>query len=491
MIGVYLRPDITQVVRARLRKKAVLEIQEARIITQSYLPALNFKTEADVRQRIEDMAYCFSDIREQVSGKREGMYLVLPDYLFSMIDCFRYETEADIEERICQWTQKELGEVCYAKPITTSPEPQQHYVTVAVLDRRIADVLAEAAAQENMQLMSVEPASISFLRCTGVFNKEELVLHAFNEHATLVGYSSNGGLFKMDVPDLAVNSLGNLPKEDAERQIQSKLIAFESTAHQTFEFLNQGLPYTILAKPIFAQSFDTLRERKAEPQYFPEFINSGEIMDSEQEEWMCAVGTMVQDVDFSADCFMEVIDGYETITSGNVLPNDIQRETKSYQRLQDVMKYTKLGIIGLAVISVIELGGIFFLQSTEIPDGLEADYQAAQATIEDINAELELIQIEQKEHEYPLEAYSGAVHSLPEGVGFISFEAGNNTHKKSDEQWIRLKAVTTDPLKLQDYVGRLSQNAIFSGVMMPEFSTDNATNYKTAQIVIGKGAITP
>lgn len=490
MIGVYLRPDITQVVRGRLRKKSVLEIQEARVISQSYLSALDFRTEAEALQSIEDMAYCFSDIREQVSGKREGIYLVLPDYLFSMIDCFRYETEADIEERIRQWTQKDLSEVCYAKPITTSPEPQQHFVTVAVLDRRIADVLAEAAAQENMQLMSVEPASVSFLRCTGVFNKEELVLHAFNEHATLVGYSSNGGLFKMDVPELAVNSLGNLHKEEAEQQIQQNLIAFESTAHQTFEFLNQGLPYTILAKPALAQTFDTLKGRKAEPQYFPEFINPGEIMDSEQEEWMCAVGTMVQDIDFSADRFMEVIDGYETITSGNVLPEDIQRDTKSYQRLQDVMKYTRLGIIGLAVAAVLELGGIFFLQSTEIPDGLEADYQAAQATIEDINAELELIQIEQKEHEYPLEAYSGAVHSLPEGVGFISFEAGNAS-KKSDEQWIRLKAVATDPLKFQDFVGRLSQNAMFSGVMMPEFSTDNATNYKTAQIVIGKGEIKP
>ena len=485
MIGVYLRPDnFTQVVRGRVRKKSVLEIQESYILPKSYVWAW------DITDPVGVLVILFRDIRKQFGGRQEEIYLVLPDYLFSMIDCFRYETDADIEDRIKQWTQRELSEVCYSQPITTSPEPQQRYATVAVLDRSIADALAEAADKEKMQLVSVEPASISFLRCTGVFNKEELVLHSFAGEATFIGYSSNGGLFKMDVPELSIQHLGNLPKEEAETQIRQSMIAFENTAHQTFEFLNQDLPYTILAEPDVISDFEPFKVRKAEPHYFPDFIECNILRDDEQEEWMCVAGTLAQDIDFSDDQFVEVLDGYETISSGNVLPEDIQQKAKSFQRMENLVKYSRLGIICLLIAAILEIVGIFFLQSVQIPPGLEEYYQAAQDTMESINAELELIRVEEKEHEYPIEAYTEAVRNLPQGVNFISFEVGNPS-KKEDSQWVKLKIVAVDPLKFQDYVARLSQSSIFSGVTMPEFSTDNSTSYKTAQIVMGKGEMNP
>lgn len=205
---------------------------------------------------------------------------------------------------------------------------------------------------------------------------------------------------------------------------------------------------------------------------------------------MCAAGTLAQDIDFSDDQFAEVLDGYETISSGNVLPEDIQQKAKSFQRMENLVKYSRLGIICLLIAAVLEIVGIFFLQSVQIPPGLEEDYQAAQDTMESINAELELIRVEEKEHEYPIEAYTEAVRNLPQGVNFISFEVGNPS-KKEDSQWVKLKIVAVDPLKFQDYVARLSQSSIFSGVTMPEFSTDNSTSYKTAQIVMGKGEMNP
>ena len=80
MIGVYLRPDnFTQVVRGRVRKKSVLEIQESYILPKSYVWAW------DITDPVGVLVVLFRDIRKQFGGKQEEIYLVLPDYLFSMI----------------------------------------------------------------------------------------------------------------------------------------------------------------------------------------------------------------------------------------------------------------------------------------------------------------------------------------------------------------------------------------------------------------------
>ena len=99
MIGVYLRPDMTQMIRGRLRKNNAFELQEHKSIPQSYLEVFN-SSEVSRQELIEELAFFFDDIESMMNTRSEEIYLVLPDYLFSMCDCFIYENDADLEERI-------------------------------------------------------------------------------------------------------------------------------------------------------------------------------------------------------------------------------------------------------------------------------------------------------------------------------------------------------------------------------------------------------
>ena len=312
------------------------------------------------------------------------------------------------------------------------------------------------------------------------------MLQAYQKQATFTGYSSNGGLFKLDAPELSLENLGHMPTQDADQLIRQYMVEFESVAHQTFEFLNQDLPYTLLMPPRLMQAFPVFRERKATAHHFPDYIDPGDIPEEEDELWMCAVGTLAQDIDFSSDAFLDVLDAYESIQSGNVLPEDILKNTQKYQKMQKALRYTKFGILGMSVLTVLELGAIFFLSNVQVPPGLEQDYQSAQSSMDSINKELDLIHTRQKEHEYPIEAYAALLSDLPEGIGFNSIEIGD-ANKKDDSKWIKAKVVADNPLKFQDYVASLSRNALFNGVSIPQIASDSSTNYKTADLTIGKG----
>ena len=274
--------------------------------------------------------------------------------------------------------------------------------------------------------------------------------------------------------------------QDADQLIRQYMVEFESVAHQTFEFLNQDLPYTLLMPLRLMQAFPVFRERKATAHHFPDYIDPGNIPEEEDELWMCAVGTLAQDIDFSSDAFLDVLDAYENIQSGNVLPEDIRSVTQKYQKMQKVLRYTKFAILGMSALTVLELGVIFFLSNVQVPPGLEQDYQSAQSSMDSINKELDLIHTRQKEHEYPVEAYAALLSDLPEGIGFNSIEIGD-ANKKDDSKWIKAKVVAADPLKFQDYVASLSRNALFNGVSIPQIASDSSTNYKTADLTIGKG----
>jgi hypothetical protein len=488
LISVYLQPDITQIVRGRLRKDRTLDIQYSGMFSQSYLQI--FDKPSNDEEMVDDLARLFYDVKEMTAVKREELYLVLPDYLFTMVDCFRYENDADIAKHIVNATGKKIEDFYYATPIITKPEPVEQLVTVCAIDRKIVDLFIMAADMEHIQLNSIEPASIAFLRCTGKFNKEEFVFQGFTRQATLIGYSSIAGLFKMDTPELSMENLGKLEKEEAENVIHKALIGFENTALSTFRFMNQDIPYVQLANPMVIQSFSTFQERLAERKRFPEFIQSGDIEESEQQDWMCVVGTLLQQINFSNGSFADGIDSYEHILSGNILPDNVQQNTKTYQFTQKLIRNSRIAIVLLFITTLIESIGILFLSSATIPAGLKEDYKVGQQTIEDINQEISVIQLEQKEHEYPMEALSSLVQAKPAGLGFVSLNIGSNENKAkdADSKWIKLKVIAADPLMFQDYMSGLSGDGLFSSVAVTQIGSDSS-GLKTADIVIGKGNI--
>lgn len=486
MVSVYLQPTRTQLVRAKLRKDGILQVQEYREIPQSYLDIFDkLDSFPSAEEAARDLSYLFSDIKEAMNIKRDGIYIVLPDYLFDYVDCLQYESDEELEAQIASATGREIDDVYWSAPIVTKPAPQETWKTVYAIQRKVIDVFIAAADLQNAKLYSIEPSSLSFLRSTGKFSKEEFVFQAFEKQATFIAYSSIAGLFKMDIPELAIQSISSMESEAANALIQSCIIQFESTAEQTFTFMNQGIPFTMLANPVEIRSFSTFVERAAERQQFPAYISS-DIPEDEQQDWFCCIGTMLQSVDFTTDQFIDegIIDNYEQILPGNILPDDIQKNTRVYQFLQKCKQLSIAGIAVLGVVCIAETIGIFAMNSSmEIPPSLKTDYASAQKSMKDMDTELAVIELAGKEHQYPMEAMEALVQNKPNGLGFLSVDIGG---KGAGDTWITMKVAAKDPMMIQQYASALSGSEMFKNVVVSSISS-SGISIKTADLAMAKG----
>lgn len=486
MVSVYLQPTRTQLVRAKLRKDGTLQVQEYREISQSYLDIFDkLDSFSSPEEAARDLSYLFSDIKEAMNIKRDGIYIVLPDYLFDYVDCLQYDSDEELEAQIASATGREIDEVYWSAPIVTRPAPQETWKTVYAIQRKVIDVFIAAADLQNAKLYSIEPSSLSFLRSTGKFSKEEFIFQAFEKQATFIAYSSIAGLFKMDIPELAMQSIGSMESEAANALIQSCIIQFESTAEQTFTFMNQGIPFTMLANPVEIRSFSTFVERAAERQQFPAYIHS-DIPEDEQQDWFCCIGTMLQSVDFTTDQFIDegIIDNYEQILSGNILPDDIQKNTRAYQFLQKCKHISMVAIVALGAACFAETIGIFALNSTEIPPSLKTDYASAQKSMKDMDTELAVIELAGKEHQYPMEAMESLVQNKPGGLGFLSVDIGG---KGTGDTWITMKVAAKDPMMIQQYATALSESEMFKNVVVSSISSNGKSSIKSAELAMSKG----
>lgn len=483
MIAVYIQPGYTQVVVAKQRKKQ-LKIQSCKIIqhgNKDYLSCLeNINPDT-----IQDFQNLFEDVKSISQKPGDEIYIVLPDYIFLMVNCFGSTTKDQTRDEILNRLALTTEQIEYSTPITTSPEPQKPIVTACVLSSEITDVLIEAANNTNVHLVSIEPASISFLRTKCAYNQEELALFIFNEKATFIAYSQLGGLFKVDNNELSLQNLGNMTQAEAEQTIVAAISEFEMTAQTTFEYLNRELKYTIFAKDSAVKTFNILAARNAPTKYLPDMVDASYIPLEEQQDWLCVIGTLLQYIDFSSDEFEECIDSYEQVSSGNILPEEIQNKSKKYHRTQQMYKLGKAAIIFMSIISAMELIAIWLFSTTHIPFGLEDDYASAKDSITKIEAELNIINLEQQEDQQPLAVYNAVMASRPKEIGFVSFEVGSDSNTNSGD-WVKIKMLAADPLKFQNYINELSSNSMFSSVAIPQITTDNGSGAKVATMTLGK-----
>ena len=82
MIAIYVSPDQTQVVRAKLHKKERVVIQQTCRIAQSFLPQQAYETDDGANRCIDCFIDLFQSVSEQIKLRKDDVYLVLPDYLF-------------------------------------------------------------------------------------------------------------------------------------------------------------------------------------------------------------------------------------------------------------------------------------------------------------------------------------------------------------------------------------------------------------------------
>ncbi|MBR3723322.1 MAG: hypothetical protein IKN12_11270 [Selenomonadaceae bacterium] len=499
MLAIYLQPDSVKIVQAKLRKDNILDVQDYLNAEESselsndkkYLDMLLNFSEGTYKEDVEAFAELFREIKKIPKYKRENIYIVLPDFMFYMVDCFTYDKDMDMEPQIRSFVNIDLDQIYYSMPILTNPAPQENCATIYAIERKYIDFIISAAEVARVRLASVEAASISFLRASGIFQKEEFIFQGFEKHATMIAYSSIAGLFAMDVPELALENLGYLPERDhAEALIKASIIQFENTAEQTFTNINDDIPITLLANPILIESFNAFKEREGKRQHFAPFILS-EIPENEQQDWMPVVGTLLQSIEFPNLSYGDsvVIDDYERVLSGNILPDDIQKSSKTYQLLSKIKRTSFIGSVAMGVVFLAELIGIFALSTVEIPPSLEQEYQEAQENSKQLDTELQVFELAAKEHQYPLQGIKAVIDNRPKDIGFLSVQVGGDG-KNVDANWVRLKVVAQDPLLFQSYLSALQNDERFGNVVISEIDANDSAGIKTANITLAKGKVT-
>lgn len=477
MIGVFLRPDLTQIVIAGNKKKK-LHITDCKVIRQNYLAALANEDMAAV----EEWEYFFRDIQSVTKRKKDEIFLVLPDYVFSMVDCFYSNGTEQTEEIIRQRTGAEFNESYYSTPFITTPELQKPLESAAVIGRNIVDNIIEAADNVKAHLASIEPASVAFFRSQCKYNQEQLMLFAFADKATFAAFSHNGGVFKMDNNDLAVSELAAMPAEEAEAAIRDAMCAFELAAEKTFEYLNQNLPYIIVGDDGITK-YDAIKTRSQKDcQLHPLIVENPVVPDS---GFACAAGTLLQNTDFHNEALQDDVEDYVQVLSGNVLPLEAQDKSKKFYHLEMFFKLSRIAAAVMAAISVAELVVIMLFSAVSIPDGLQEDYASGQETITQIEKELSIIEAQKKEDQMPLAVYSAVMAVRPQEIGYTSFEVGSDS-KVNNAEWVKIKMVAADPLKFQSYINDLSGIEMFSSVAIPQMTTDNSSGAKVANLVLGR-----
>lgn len=485
MIGLYLRPDKTQLVKGKLKKDKTLSISVA-TETQPYWDALTDQSGEFKEDEILDLSNLFREINTMVSTSYEEFHIVLPDSLFYMIDSAEFLTDEDFMYSVREKTGKEDEEVYYSFPITTAPGGQQKRTFFAI-DRDVVNRLIEAAQKENITLASIEPASIAFLRSCTRWQEEHFLIEIFNEQATMVSYSPAGGIFSLNAPNLGVNQLRR-DTETANQEIRSMFAIHDYTAEKVFSSMNVNVPFTILTEDRTILELDAFKERPSAAEFLPTFV-AADIDPEYQQEWMIPTGTLLQNQEIEDELYT-TLPPFMQIASANVLPEKIQMGAKFKQWKQLAKKYSRILILFLAVLSFFEVAGILYFSSITISKQLQTDYDSAQKDIQDIDAEIKILAAAKKEHEYPMEAFTKLMDNRPNNCGFSSVSIGNNGQVKSnDEKWIRLMAVSTDPIVFQSYAATLSNDEMFTNVNLNKIDTDSSSGFKTAEITIGKGKV--
>jgi len=103
--------------------------------------------------------------------------------------------------------------------------------------------------------------------------------------------------------------------------------------------------------------------------------------------------------------------------------------------------------------------------------------------MKDMDAELAVIELAGKEHQYPMEAMEALVQNKPNGLGFLSVDIGG---KSGGDTWITLKVAAKDPMMIQQYASALSGSEMFKNVVVSSISS-SGISVKTADLAMAKG----
>jgi hypothetical protein len=487
LIGIYMRPDRTQVIKGEIKKNKSLDV----ILTRN----LSAYTDALEHEDVDQLTEMFLEIKEMTSTFAEEIYLVLSDYQFVSVDCYLASNTADeeIERRQIKEVFRErlriekMDDVYYTIPMLCKSAFETRR-TIYTISRRKIDALIEAAKATDVALVSVEPASYSYLRSLHQWEEEHCLVEIFDHNACIVSYSPVAGIFRHDCIEINGRSFEADPVAVNEK-VNVVLMQNDMTAKETFELINNERPLRILSDKKEIRMVPAWGSRLQKPDSFPGGVNS-DLIDEEQAEWMVPLGSILQAYESKPVSLYDPKPECLTLTDANLLPADVRKNSR-FQRFRKIAKkYTKILVVVLALLTGIEVFGVLYFSTVSIPDTLQSEYDRAHKEFDPLKKELELINAARTEDQSPLEALDGILSQRPQNLGFAEIEIGEKGNvKEADRKWIRFTAKTEDPLLIRDYTSLLSQDSRFAVVNVEQISSDSSTNLKAATVVIKKGKV--
>lgn len=487
MIAVYFRPDRTQVLSASIQKDKTFAVESY----QEYDAALSYLTETG-SAGLPNLGRFLEMLKKHTDIGSDDVYIVLPDFLFSYVDCIQYINEDNLATIIEEHTGEPMKNFYVVSPVSTkSPAPDRK--SIYALKKQYIDRLVKASMQERVAIVSVEPASFSFFRAYGQWQQEMPVVEIFPDRASIVTYSPAGGIFLSDSPSLTEKHLteNNL---NANMDVSSTYAANDYTAGQTYTNMNTDMPYIVLSDNPQILRIGAIHIRLPKELSLPDFIHT-DLPKSQQGLWMPVIGTLLQAYDDDKTLINNPVyinkKSFITITNGNLLPAEAQDAVKKRQWKRIIQRGCRVLSTGLLAALVVEVGTIAYFSSITIPASLQSDYRQAKKDLSEIQSEISIIDESKNEDQNVVGAFSKLVVNRPDGCGFTTVEIGSKNPESlkggTNDKYVQLTAVAQNELSLQDFQVRLSNEPAFSNATINSINAD-AHGLKTAKFTIGRGS---
>lgn len=482
MLAIYLCPDRTQILKVKTKSKnAGLEI-----VFGDYIgPYLEHIRSCDINQIIE----MFMEVKAATSTKSEELYVVLPDHLFTKIDCVDFISQERLLEDLEKSLKLPLENLCIAYPINVQTGAT-HRKTVCVIERELIDVIVTAAKEADVTLVSAEPASMAYFRSVGQWQTEKFAFLNYGETTSIASYSPIAGYYSYVLTQNISKAKIEENAAEVNAAIDEVLIKSDNINQVTFGMANPDIieVHMLADAPQFYKALPALANRQVDKNRLPDFVKH-EIDPGAQGEWTIAVGTLLQEI---PEAYMGSVE-FMHFAPANVVPDEARSRSRFEQLRKTMKKYSVRIIIAACVVLCAELSAIAYYSFIEIPASLQQEYGRAQKELTKIENELKIIAQSQKEDQQPLEALRVLVSEKPPNIGFTTIEIGDKQSGAADKnskkiKWVTFAARTVDPMMFQDYTARLSEQPIFAGVSINQISSDS-NGTKSARVTVWKGKV--
>lgn len=482
MIGVYIRHDATRIVKAIPRKRQVLHVIEDDDMPYAYYEALKNK-------EVETLVDMFKKIGDAVGILYEEIYIVLPDDLF-YVDCGEYTYAVSDTNQMQIWLEERLN-IKSSEFYTAFPMQVVNNVrnikTSYSIKKEIIDSLIDAAKRADVSMVSVEPASFAYLRSIRSWKNEHCILETCQDTADFVSFSPIAGIFRLPMQSLALKNLKGKEDDMVRQALRDALAEQDVIARRTFDITNIDVSVHLLGSsaPVNLERYLEELNRRA---VMGEITSIKPVREVSKQSAV-TIGTLLQVLD--EDALYQDRPQYLQLFSANVLPAEIKVESRLQQMKKKTKQYCKAAILLFLCIVSLEGAALFYFNSFEIPDALQADYDRANQSIEGVKKELEILKQAKMEEQHPLAALNGLLSGKPGNLWFGNFEIGQQG-KPDPNQWITCNVQAADPITFRDYVATIEQNTLFRGINIKQINTSSAGNnkeLKTATITIGKGKV--